>query len=158
QRRPSELRSGSQFTGRRVVREGAVLGVAQSRSVRCSLGGCAWPARHLRLHGTDDRGWRAVYRRVAHGRDGDFLQKGLQVVRTFRSAPPPSRPSARRAVAGVIVAAVPVAAASSLQAVREIRYPPPAVTAESLYLTSGKTARRLSVGYAALAADLYWIR
>jgi tetratricopeptide (TPR) repeat protein len=79
-------------------------------------------------------------------------------VRTLRFASQPSRPSARRAVAGAIVAAVLVGAASSLQAVREVRYPPPPVTAESLYLTSGKTARRLSAGYAALAADLYWIR
>jgi hypothetical protein len=61
-------------------------------------------------------------------------------------------------VVGAVVAAVFLGAASSLQAVREVRYPPPPVTAESLYLTSGKTARRLSVGYTALAADLYWIR
>jgi hypothetical protein len=79
-------------------------------------------------------------------------------VRTFRFASQPSRPSARRAVAGAIVAAGLVGAASSLGAVREVRYPPPPVTAESLYLTSGTTARRLSVGYAALGADLYWIR
>src|SRR6476660_2191398 len=51
-----------------------------------------------------------------------------------------------------------IGTAASLQAVREVRYPLPPVTAESLYLTSGKTARRLAVGYTALAADLYWIR
>jgi hypothetical protein len=51
-----------------------------------------------------------------------------------------------------------IGTAASLQAVREVRYPLPAVTAESLYLSSGKTARRLAVGYSALAADLYWIR
>jgi tetratricopeptide (TPR) repeat protein len=49
-------------------------------------------------------------------------------------------------------------AAASLQAVREVRYPEPPPTQESLYLTSGATARRLSIGYSALAADLYWIR
>src|SRR5262245_42483117 len=51
-----------------------------------------------------------------------------------------------------------VGAAATLQAVREGRYPEPPATKESLYLTSGTTLRRLSVGYSALAADLYWIR
>ena len=68
------------------------------------------------------------------------------------------RPSAWRALAGAIVAAVFVGAAASLQAVREVRYPEPPPTAESLYLTSGTTVRRLSIGYSALTADLYWIR
>jgi hypothetical protein len=69
-----------------------------------------------------------------------------------------ARPSAWRALAGAIVAAVFVGAAASLQAVRETRFPEPPRTAESLYLTSGATLRRLSVGYSMLAADLYWIR
>jgi len=69
-----------------------------------------------------------------------------------------SRPSAWRALAGAIVAAVLIGAAASLQAVREVRYPAPPETAQSLYLTSGKAARRLSIGYSTLAADLYWIR
>jgi tetratricopeptide (TPR) repeat protein len=56
------------------------------------------------------------------------------------------------------VAAVLIGAAASVQAVREVRYPEPPPTRESLYLTSGTAARRLSIGYAALAADLYWIR
>jgi len=63
-----------------------------------------------------------------------------------------------RALAGAIVVMVLIGTAASLQAVREVRYTLPPVTAESLYLTSGKTARRLAVGYTALAADLYWIR
>jgi tetratricopeptide (TPR) repeat protein len=57
---------------------------------------------------------------------------------------------------GVIVALVGVAAL--LQHVREMQFPDPPPTQESLYLTSGTTARRLSLGYSALAADLYWIR
>jgi hypothetical protein len=69
-----------------------------------------------------------------------------------------SRPSAWRALAGAIVAAVLVGAAASLQAVREVQYPEPPPTKESLYLTSGTAARRLSIGYSTLAADLYWIR
>jgi hypothetical protein len=69
-----------------------------------------------------------------------------------------ARPSPGRALAGAIVAAVFVGAAASLQAVRETRFPEPPRTAESLYLTSGATLRRLSVGYSTLAADLYWIR
>lgn len=48
--------------------------------------------------------------------------------------------------------------AALLQHVREVKYPAPPPTKESLYLTSGTTARRLSVGFSALAADLYWIR
>ena len=69
-----------------------------------------------------------------------------------------SRPSVWRALAGAILAAVLIGAAASLEAVREIRYPDPPPTKESLYLTSGTAARRLSIGYSALAADLYWIR
>ncbi len=79
-----------------------------------------------------------------------FSQTGLQVSG--------DRPSAWRALAGAVVAAVLIGAAASLQAVREVRYPEPPPTQESLYLTSGATARRLSIGYSALAADLYWIR
>lgn len=79
-------------------------------------------------------------------------------MRAFRLASQAPRPSRQWALAGAVLAGVLVGAAASLQAVREDRYPPPPVTAESLYLTSGNTARRLSVGYAALAADLYWIR
>ena len=45
---------------------------------------------------------------------------------------------------------------SARRAKRE--YPAPAVDEESLYLTSGTPLRRLSAGYSALAADLYWIR
>ena len=50
------------------------------------------------------------------------------------------------------------AAAMWLLAVRERRFPLPGAAAESMYLTSGNAARRLSIGYSALAADLYWIR
>jgi hypothetical protein len=57
-----------------------------------------------------------------------------------------------------VVAAVLVGAAASLQAVREVKYPEPPPSKESLYLTSGAAARRLSIGYSTLAADLYWIR
>ena len=69
-----------------------------------------------------------------------------------------ARPSALRALAGAVVATVLVGAAARVQAVRELRYPEPPATKESLYLTSGTTVRRLSVGYSMLAADLYWIR
>jgi hypothetical protein len=55
-------------------------------------------------------------------------------------------------------AAVLVAAAASLAALRENRYPLRAADEETLYVTSGNSARRLSVGFTALAADLYWIR
>jgi tetratricopeptide (TPR) repeat protein len=48
--------------------------------------------------------------------------------------------------------------AAGLQGWREERYPPASDQEPSLYVTSGTTARRLALGYSALAADLYWIR
>ena len=61
-------------------------------------------------------------------------------------------------IGGTVVIAALMGAAALLQHVREVKYPEPPPAKESLYLTSGTTARRLSVGYSALAADLYWIR
>jgi hypothetical protein len=56
------------------------------------------------------------------------------------------------------VVAVLIAGAAWLQWVREQRYPAPVVSEDTLYITSGKTVQRLTAGYNALAADLYWIR
>lgn len=69
-----------------------------------------------------------------------------------------SRPLA--GTAGIVaLAALLLAGAARLQAVRERRYPPPAdEVEESLYLQSGTAARRLAGAYLSLAADLYWIR
>jgi tetratricopeptide (TPR) repeat protein len=63
-------------------------------------------------------------------------------------------------VMGVIaLSAALLGAAVQLQAVREAQYPPSPISEEdSLYLTSGKTLRRLTVTMNALVADLYWIR
>ena len=50
-------------------------------------------------------------------------------------------------------------AAVQLQAERERAYPPAAATDEAVAVhASGAAVRRLSVAYAALAADVYWIR
>ena len=57
-----------------------------------------------------------------------------------------------------ILAAALVSAAASLAHLREVRYPLREADDETLYVTSGTTARRLSLGFDALAADLYWIR
>lgn len=51
-----------------------------------------------------------------------------------------------------------VAASGVVQQERERRYPIAPVADSGLYVTSGEVARRLTVGYSALAADLYWIR
>ncbi len=59
---------------------------------------------------------------------------------------------------GLVVIALLFASAGTLQAVRARRYPAPPVTEESLYVTSVRTVERLTIGYSALAADLYWIR
>jgi len=61
-------------------------------------------------------------------------------------------------LAGTVVVLALVGVAAVLQHVREVQFPDPPPTRESLYLTSGTTARRLSLGYSGLAADLYWIR
>jgi hypothetical protein len=62
--------------------------------------------------------------------------------------------------AGVVATVVLFAAAAGLQWLRETRFaPPPAAPAEhTLYVTSGTAARRLTLGFDTLAADLYWIR
>lgn len=69
-----------------------------------------------------------------------------------------SRPSSSGVVAATAVVVLLLASAAGVQAAREARYPPAAVKEDSLYLTSGTAVRRLTMGYHALAADLYWIR
>jgi tetratricopeptide (TPR) repeat protein len=63
---------------------------------------------------------------------------------------------------GLVVALLVVfgllASAAGLQFVREQRYPRPVVSEETLFITSGTALRRMTTGYRALAADLYWIR
>jgi tetratricopeptide (TPR) repeat protein len=51
-----------------------------------------------------------------------------------------------------------LASAAGLQYVREQRYPRPVVNEETVLITSGNALRRMTIGYRALAADLYWIR
>jgi hypothetical protein len=68
----------------------------------------------------------------------------------------------RRAATGTaafaLLAAALVASAAHVANLREGRYPLGEVVDETLYVTSGTAARRLSLGFNALAADLYWIR
>jgi len=68
-----------------------------------------------------------------------------------------SKPFAQ-ALATIVIAGILVGSAAALQAVRETRYPSPPPGEDSLYITSGAAVRRMSAGYNALAADLYWIR
>jgi hypothetical protein len=60
--------------------------------------------------------------------------------------------------AAFVTSALLIGSAASLQAVRERLFPAAPVTPDRLYLRSGPAIRRLSIGYQALAADLYWIR
>jgi hypothetical protein len=60
--------------------------------------------------------------------------------------------------AATIAVLLLLGAAASIQRVREARFPQPVIVDDSMYITSGKAAQRLAVGYSALAADLYWIR
>src|SRR5438093_10112770 len=57
-----------------------------------------------------------------------------------------------------VVAAVLLAGAAKLQALRETAYPPPPLDEDTLYVTSGTAVRRLTGAYSALAADVYWVR
>ncbi len=57
--------------------------------------------------------------------------------------------------AGVVVlCGILLAAAASLQATREQNFPPRESDEESLYLTSGKTLRRVTGAYSLMASDL----
>jgi hypothetical protein len=67
------------------------------------------------------------------------------------------RPGTQIAIAVALIGAL-MTLAVRLQAVRDDRYPAPETTEETLYLTSGRTLQRLSLGYRSLAADVYWIR
>jgi tetratricopeptide (TPR) repeat protein len=59
-------------------------------------------------------------------------------------------------VAALMVALM--AAVVGVEAERERRYPSETDQGDALYVTSGAVVRRLSLAYAPLAADLYWIR
>jgi len=61
-------------------------------------------------------------------------------------------------IVALLVASGLVASAAGLQYVREQKYPQPVVSEATLFITSGGALRRLTTGYRALAADLYWIR
>jgi hypothetical protein len=61
-------------------------------------------------------------------------------------------------IATLMLIAVLLAAAVSVQAARERAYPLPVADQETLVLTAGPIVRRLSLAYAGLAADVYWIR
>src|SRR5262245_22536782 len=61
------------------------------------------------------------------------------------------------AVAAIAIVLL-MAAAVELQRIRDRRYPVKPIEDEGLYLTSPRAARRLTLAYRAIAADLYWIR
>ena len=68
------------------------------------------------------------------------------------------RPPGRTVASLVAAAAVLWAAALSLQAARDQRYPAPGVESDLLYLRAGPAVSRLALGFDALLADVYWIR
>jgi hypothetical protein len=64
-----------------------------------------------------------------------------------------------RSLISAVLVFVLIGAAAAVQAARESIFPQPVAAAEEpLYITSGTTVRRLTAGYSAVAADLYWIR
>jgi tetratricopeptide (TPR) repeat protein len=66
--------------------------------------------------------------------------------------------SAIQTVAGCGAIVALVAGAAGLQWVRDRDRSVTAVAESTLYVTSGNMLKRLTIGYTALAADLYWIR
>jgi hypothetical protein len=58
----------------------------------------------------------------------------------------------------LVAAALLLAGAARLQQVRGRLLPLEQLDDQSLYITSGEALRRLSLGYSAVAADLYWVR
>ena len=64
----------------------------------------------------------------------------------------------RERVAGTVALVLGIAGAAAVLRASEIRHPPQPSTARLLYLRSGETARRLTLSFDAVAADLYWIR
>jgi len=68
------------------------------------------------------------------------------------------KPQTLQTAAVLASVAVLMGAAVELQHVRERAYPIAAFDEDSLYITSGTAMRRMTAGYNALAADLYWIR
>ena len=58
----------------------------------------------------------------------------------------------------ILTAGSLLAAAGALQSLRERRFPPAESAEDALYLTNAAAISRLTRGYNALAADLYWIR
>lgn len=69
---------------------------------------------------------------------------------------PAGGPGAALAVAAV--AGTILAAAIQLQAYRERVFPAPPIDDDTVYIQSGSAIRRMTGGYAGLAADVYWIR
>jgi hypothetical protein len=59
---------------------------------------------------------------------------------------------------GVVLIVVLMATAVEVQRVRDRSFPLRSIEDSSMYLTSPKTARRIALGYRAVAADVYWIR
>jgi hypothetical protein len=58
----------------------------------------------------------------------------------------------------IAVAGMLLAGAVQIEAAREARYPPTESNPQVLYVRSGPLLRRIAGAYAALAADVYWIR
>lgn len=63
-----------------------------------------------------------------------------------------------RLVTTVVAAIVLLGAAGGVQAARERAFPPADAQDDFIYISSPETLRRLTVGFNALAADVYWIR
>ena len=64
----------------------------------------------------------------------------------------------RRIGPALLLIALFMAASVWLERVRDRTFPAVAIEDDALYVTSANSARRLSLAYQSVAADLYWIR
>src|SRR5439155_4423969 len=142
QQRPAELRSGGRLAGHGRRRARAVLATAEPGAVRREITGRSRGSGAAWLHGNGGSVCRVVHRRAARRLHGRVLAARFQM----------------KIVAALLLIATLLAAAISVQAARERAYPVPVVDDDALAITSGPVARRLSLAYTGLAADVYWIR
>jgi len=63
-----------------------------------------------------------------------------------------------RSAVAILVAVLLLAGAAGVQARHDAEFPATVADDEAVYISSPTTLRRLTVGFTALAADLYWIR
>src|SRR5678816_268050 len=150
QRRSQAPGPHRRFTGRDRDREGLLLRAAGLRAVRRQARRGARRAGDRRLRRRHDRLRRALRRGAAVRRGDDLLAERLQVSSSTGSGTSRLLPA--------LGAVLCLAGAVSLHALEDRWAPPQVDRPELLYVRSPAVLKRATLGYEAMAADLYWIR